>query len=423
MATYVKPGERHATSDWFTSNYTISTNAERQRVASDDVRQESRFLRNETDNKTKWDQLDNNTRLSDRVDNIRKWKDILERTLANLDREIADLSQSKDLLEQSLEDKNLPTEVNVENLVTREGRQNIDVVEDEVEDQLKKEQEVINGIKIQLQQKISESFEQICKLQEARQQVLADLQDKNIALGIDVDQYNLTEESSGISYKPDPLRVPKGSTTPQNWEDYSRYNKDRAEAEMQASKNLREAIHQTLQQTDNDLAAQKNATDYAIRKRMHEMKQAIDELKWQKEQTEEEIAELEEEIRRLGDAIRAKINPLKLAQTRLENRTYRPNVELCRDNVQYGLVDEVKQLEASKKALEEKLKQAQHALHGLEEKLHTINKDLQTKMNSLKLDEQAIASRQKLTSKRPQTSMERNMALTGVTREKSKILA
>ena len=138
MATFVKPGERHATSDWFTSNYTISTNAERQRVASDDVRQESRFLRNETDNKTKWDQLDNNTRLADRVDNIRKWKDILERTLANLDKEIADLSQSKDLLEQSLEEKNLPTEVNVENLVIREGRQNIDVVEDEVEDQLKK---------------------------------------------------------------------------------------------------------------------------------------------------------------------------------------------------------------------------------------------------------------------------------------------
>ena len=134
----MKPGERHATSDWFTSNYTISTNAERQRVASDDVRQESRFLRNETDNKTKWDQLDNNTRLADRVDNIRKWKDILERTLANLDKEIADLSQSKDLLEQSLEEKNLPTEVNVENLVIREGRQNIDVVEDEVEDQLKK---------------------------------------------------------------------------------------------------------------------------------------------------------------------------------------------------------------------------------------------------------------------------------------------
>ena len=72
------------------------------------------------------------------------------------------------------------------------------------------EQKVIDAIKKQLQQKIDESFEQLCVLQEARQQVLADLQDKNVALGIDVDQYNLTEESPGISYKPDPCRVPKG---------------------------------------------------------------------------------------------------------------------------------------------------------------------------------------------------------------------
>ena len=68
---------------------------------------------------------------------------------------------------------------------------------------------------------------------------------------------------------------------------------------------------------------------------------------------------MENEIRRLTDAIRAKINPQKLAETRLENRTERPNVELCRDNVQYGLVDEVKQIEASRMALEEKLKQSQ----------------------------------------------------------------
>ncbi len=69
---------------------------------------------------------------------------------------------------------------------------------------------MIAGIKKQLQGKIDEAFEQICVLQEARQQILADLQDKNIALEIDVDQYNLTEESPGISFKPDPTRVPKG---------------------------------------------------------------------------------------------------------------------------------------------------------------------------------------------------------------------
>ena len=138
MATYVKPATRYATSDWFTSNYTISTNAERQRTASHDTRQEARFLRNETDNKTKWDQLDNNTRLADRIDMIRKWKDILDKTLADIDKEIADLSEAKEHTEVQLESMNLPTEVNIENLVTREGRQDIDVVEDEAEDQLHK---------------------------------------------------------------------------------------------------------------------------------------------------------------------------------------------------------------------------------------------------------------------------------------------
>jgi len=72
MATQMKPGERYATSDWFTANYVISTDAERQRVASHETRQESRYLRNETTNRTRWDQYDNNTRLADRVDHIRK---------------------------------------------------------------------------------------------------------------------------------------------------------------------------------------------------------------------------------------------------------------------------------------------------------------------------------------------------------------
>lgn len=56
---------------------------------------------------------------------------------------------------------------------------------------------------------------------------------------------------------------------------------------------------------------------------------------------------------------------MKLAQTRLENRTYRPNVELCRDAPQYGLTDEVKQLEATKRALEEKCKQAKYVFFFL----------------------------------------------------------
>lgn len=77
-------------------------------------------------------------RLADRVDHIRKWKEILERTLGQLDTEIADLSEAKELTEQALEAKNLPTDVAIECLTLREGRRNIDVVQDEPENQLHK---------------------------------------------------------------------------------------------------------------------------------------------------------------------------------------------------------------------------------------------------------------------------------------------
>ena len=47
----------------------------------------------------------------------------------------------------------------------------------------------------------------------------------------------------------------------------------------------------------------------------------------------EEIAELHEDIRHLEEDLRRKLQNLKLCHTRLEARTYRPNVELCRDQV------------------------------------------------------------------------------------------
>ena len=76
------------------------------------------------------------------------------------------------------------------------------------------------------------------------------------------------------------------------WEDFSRYNKERAEAEMRSSNRLREQIHHTLQQTANDLDAQKQATEYAFRKRIHEFERAKDELEWQKKNVSYDLAQI-----------------------------------------------------------------------------------------------------------------------------------
>jgi len=78
------------------------------------------------------------------------------------------------------------------------------------------------------------------------------------------------------------------------------------------------------------------------------------------DQTQEEISEQEAEINRLNaEIVHYKKAALKLAQTRLAQRTYRPNEELVRDHPQYGLTDEVKQLEVTLEALRDRMRQAQ----------------------------------------------------------------
>jgi len=393
-----KPVTHFAPSDWHTNSHLLSTNAEKLRDNSHSTRQESSQLRNETYNRTSWGIHDNTTRLSNRIDDIETWRETLEKTLADVEEEIRKLEEDKDLAERALEAKALPLDVASECKTLRDGRRDIDVVDDLANSEVNKEIDVIEGIKDALQAKVSSAFEQLCLLKEARQQLRADLRDKTEAKKIDTYCHDLTINSPDICYQPNSTRTPKGSTTPQTWEDFSRYNKDRADAEMRSSQRLREAIHSTVAQTDNDLEAQRQATEFALRKRIHEMKRAKDEDEWQKKNTEEEIAKQERNIRELERAIKDKENPLKLAMTRLENRTYRPNVELCRDNAQYGLVNEVHEIQDSIKALEKKLQDAHNIRDACEKQLYRINQDLELKNNSLDLDNKCMMVREKLTT-------------------------
>lgn len=52
-------------------------------------------------------------------------------------------------------------------------------------------------------------------------------------------------------------------------------------------------------------------------------------------QTLREITDQEHQVAVLKQAIKDKEAPLRVAQTRLYQRSYRPNVELCRDTAQF----------------------------------------------------------------------------------------
>ncbi|XP_017659202.1 PREDICTED: tektin-2-like [Lepidothrix coronata] len=105
---------------------------------------------------------------------------------------------------------------------------------------------------------------------------------------------------------------------------------------------------------------------------------------------------MEEEIRQLEEDLRKRTLDLKVAHTRLETRTYRPHVELCRDQAQFGLTGEVQDLEAAIRVLQQKRTESQNALDALYRQLHRIQTDIGYKTNSLQLDNKCMDTRRKL---------------------------
>ena len=77
-------------------------------------------------------------------------------------------------------------------------------------------------------------------------------------------------------------------------------------------------------------------------------------------QTREEMEEQEITIRDLELALQAKINPLKLAETRLENRKMRPHMDLCADVPMEGLIAEVQAIRNTMQMLRDKLDHARY---------------------------------------------------------------
>ena len=71
------------------------------------------------------------------------------------------LGQSKEQTEQALAATAVPLEVSTECLTLREGRQGYELVADSVEEQLRKEVELIERVQRGLQQHVDRAFEQL----------------------------------------------------------------------------------------------------------------------------------------------------------------------------------------------------------------------------------------------------------------------
>lgn len=389
MAELVKPPTKYSPYEWYNSNFKNYNNAEKERATAESIQLETQRLTDETDELARQCQEDASKKLSQRLQELNFWKDEVQSQVQAVEDEIQAINNHKAKLENALDTVEHPYKVALSCVKYREERDGIDLVHDEVEINLLKEIEVIDGVRSVLKRTIEEAVEQVRRLRSAKYYLQKDLADKNVAIKIDDTCHKLRNTDvaeiglyEGVT---DPL---PHAVTPSDWTSFSDTNVKKSESEKQASVSLRSVIVGILDQTYNDLVAQCKNVDLAFKKRVEECLAAKERLTLHLQKVEEDIGGMETNIAKLKKAIQEKLAPLKVAHTRLAHRNQRPNMELTLDTAQYQLVNEVQNVESAIKALEAQLKISEDSLKALVRNELELQEDIRIKSKSLHIDDE-----------------------------------
>lgn len=387
MARLVQAPPKFTPPEWHTSNFVKYNNAEEQRLRSERLTDESQRLIEEVEKTTRRSQRDVNKKIDQRLEDISFWKSELEIKLSEITDEIDILLEYKSRLEKALQACDEPLAISQACLLNREERVSIDLVHDLVEKELLKEVEAIQGVQALLKRTLEQTVEQIRRNRSAKYYLEKDLKDKAIAKDIDTLCSELNNNTSGISFRANVVTVDSKSVTPHDWASFSNANIKKADREKNSSISLRAIIDGVLKQTADDMQLQCNAVNIAFKERVDEVKVAKNKLEEHLDKVQAEISVQEKNIIELKRAIEDKNGPMMVSQSRLGERKERPNVELCRDPVQYRLINEVNEIQTSVNQLVETLAHAESELKGLTRNQLLLEEDIEVKANSLYIDE------------------------------------
>nr|XP_010338053.2 tektin-1 [Saimiri boliviensis boliviensis] len=387
MAKLFQPPPKFLPSEWHIANKNQYHRADAQRSRSERLVAESQRLVDEIEKTTRKSQSDVNKKLEQRLEEVRFWKKELDDKLEQLVNETDDLLIYKIRLEKALESLKEPLHITETCLAYREKRVGIDLVHDTVEHELIKEAEIIRGVMALLTRTLEEASEQIRMNRSAKYNLEKDLKDKFVALTIDDICFSLNNNSPNIRYSENAVRIEPNSVSLEDWLDFSNTNVEKADKQRNNSLMLKALVDRILSQTANDLRKQCDVVDTAFKNGLKDIKDARDKLAVHLAKVMEEIVSQEKNMTALEKAILDQEGPAKVAHTRLETRTHRPNVELCRDVAQYRLMKEVQELTCNVARLKETLAQAQVELKGLHRRQLALQEEIQVKENTIYIDE------------------------------------
>ncbi|RXN02141.1 Tektin-3 [Acipenser ruthenus] len=358
---------RYTPVDWLKSNHKNYMESESSRHSAERLRVDTARLIQDKEQLTRKTQSTTSKNIGERLNDIVFWKSELNHEIENMIGETNALAEVKKRLERALAETEGPLQ----------------------------EVESIKGCQERMRCSLDAANSQLASNRAAQHELDRDINDKLIAHRIDDKCHYLRNTSDGISYFHGVENIDATVSMPESWAKFTDNNILRSQNERAASAKLRHDIETLLNTTSNEMWNHFNSVNVAFTNRLSEVADAKNKLQMHLAKTLQEIFQTEMLIEALKKAIRDKESPLKVAHTRLDERTRRPNVELCRDSTQLRLVSEVREIDDTIQRLRERLWEAEKTLQMLVNTKVTLEHDLSIKANSLFIDQEKCMSMRK----------------------------
>ncbi|KAM9372365.1 tektin-5 [Phaethornis superciliosus] len=384
---------RYSTRDWHHANMVQLKGSETSRYCAGRMNADSMRLMQDKDQLTHQMQEDSKRNLKERMCNIDFWRSELTYELECLLKETQALETAKKRLECAIEELQEPLKIALECLYHRENRKGIDLVHDDVEKNLIKEVDVLKDCQDILAKLAEKITQQLGINRDAQHALEQDLSDKNSAHFIDEKCFNLKNSSDSIRFYHGVEKADGTVSVPATWAKFSDDNIRCSQHARANSVKLRDDTEVALESTSEEMWNQFISTNLAFNQRLAEVADVRNKLQAQLAKTLQEIFQTEDTIALLERSIKAKEYPLKVAQTRLEGRTKRPNIELCRDAPQFQLVTEVYTIDDTLQSLKQRLQEAYDTLHMLVLNKSKLEHDISVKTNSFFIDRKCMDMR------------------------------
>lgn len=329
---------------------------------------------------------DSTDQLKHRARHINYWKAELERAIRDIDAEINILEAQRQQLKNAMDTLNKPNYINEECLDLRRMRMQSDLIYDMPQEELFTESALIENCK-RLHREMLRDIENQMKMNVAAKNTLErDWSNKCLAFKYETANYELQTKSENVKESAGATRLSEGQSDVQSWEHYTVDGLVQFKTAIERSKELRAKVDAVLINTARDLRSQDIKVNNSLVERIARTQEVKTELENQLRITLQKIVETENIIETLHDEMMKVSQRIQVAQTRLNTKNCRPNVENCREGSLIGLIEEVRDLNESMSLLQKRSLETEKLRAELIHERSLLENEIMVKSKTLHLD-------------------------------------